>query len=631
MRECLGLSVGATNLVAIADHTPLVRRAVLAVSGHRGPVVGVPSSPDGGLVFTDFVGRVGDPVPLVAADGSTHRADQLLAGAVEALTREVSPAHRPDTTVLAVPAHWSSAAFDSVRAALPGVRVAPDSVAALTAIQSYPGLPARGVVALCDFGGTGTSLTLADAAAGFATIGRTIRYDEFSGDLIDQELLRGVLNNLDAEPAGTAAVTALTRLRDQCRTAKEQLSDQSATSLTGVGSAIRLTRAELDAVMDQPLGGVIEAMLDLLRRNGIHPAQLAALVTVGGGARIPLVTQRLSSAFRLPVTTVPQAQVIAAVGAGLLARRGVDETATQVACASPVSASASASAFASATGTVAASALAWSAEDSVAEVAEFIPESVADDSARPEFVFSEPPLPPAPARVAWYRRGGVVAYAAVFLAVVGTVGMVLSARADRLDAAVTGSMAPQTVPAESPLAQAAPAPPTRTVVVRDPSWPGPAASAGSAPRPAAAPWLVQSRQSAPLAPAPQRVAPAPQAPLPQPAAPAPLPPPPAAIPPIPVPPLAFPPVPIPQLPIPQLPIPTFKPPVPSPSPSPSPTPSPTPEPTVEPSPTPKPTATPTPEPTVTPQPTHTAEPTPEPTRAPEPTQAPTPTSAAPSP
>src|SRR5690242_3586323 len=113
MRDCLGLSVGATNLVAIADHTPLVRRAVLTVSGHRGPVVGAPSSADGGLVFTDFVGRVGDPVPLVAADGSTHRAEQLLAGAVEALTREVSPAHRPDASVLTVPAHWSSAAVDS--------------------------------------------------------------------------------------------------------------------------------------------------------------------------------------------------------------------------------------------------------------------------------------------------------------------------------------------------------------------------------------------------------------------------------------------------------------------------------------------------------------------------------------
>ena len=35
--------MGATNLVAIADHAPLVRRAVLTVSAQRGPVVGAPS------------------------------------------------------------------------------------------------------------------------------------------------------------------------------------------------------------------------------------------------------------------------------------------------------------------------------------------------------------------------------------------------------------------------------------------------------------------------------------------------------------------------------------------------------------------------------------------------------------
>ncbi|WP_235652670.1 Hsp70 family protein [Mycolicibacterium boenickei] len=503
MRDCLGLSVGATNLVAIADHAPLVRRAVLTVSAQQGPVVGVPSV-DGGLVFTDFVGRVGDPVPLVAADGSTHRAELLLAGAVEALTRESSPTHRPDVSVVTVPAHWGNGAVESVRRAMPGVRVVPDSVAALTAIQAHPGLPARGVVALCDFGGSGTSLTLADASAGFATIGQTVRFDEFSGDLIDQEMLRHVLRNLEAEPAGTAAVAALGRLRDECRAAKERLSDESATSLDGPSGTIRLTRAELDAVVSEPLGGVIEALLDLLRRNGIHPAQLSALVTVGGGARIPLVTQRLSDSFRMPVTTVPQAQVIAAVGAALLGRRGADETATQVAVAP-------AAVPVTGTATVAASALAWSVEDSAAEVAAFVPESVTEDSARPEFVFAEAPVAPTPPRRAWYRRGGVVAYAGVFLAVVGTVGMVLSARADRLDASLGSSLsAPHNVPAESPLAPAAAsAPPTRTVVVRDPSWPGPKAGApAAAPRPAAAPWLVQSRQSAPLAPAPQRVAPA---------------------------------------------------------------------------------------------------------------------------
>ncbi|WP_396936120.1 Hsp70 family protein, partial [Mycolicibacterium sp.] len=560
--------MGTTNLVAVADREPVVRPAVLTLFGDRRPEVGAPSG--GGLVITDFVDRVGDPVPLVAADGSAYRGEYLLAEAVEALTRAASPARRPDTTVLAVPAHWQRQALDALRRTVPGVRLVSDAVAALTAIQAHPGLPARGVVALCDFGATGTNLTLADAGAGFAPIGETVRYDEFSGDLIDQELLRHVLANLDSEPSGTAAVAALSQLREQCRIAKEQLSYQSATSLPG--RSIRLTRAELESVVSGPLTGLLDTLLDLLRRNGIHPAQLAALVTVGGGARMPIVTQRLSETFRMPVTTVPQAQVIAAVGAGLLARRGEDETATRQALMAP----------ASLTGTVAASAVApaavaWSMADDVAEIAEYVPESVSEEAARPAFVFTDvAPEPTAAVTKPWYRRGGVLVYAAAFLAVVGTVGLVFSARADRMDApGATGATAAVPRPAESPLAQVAPAPPTRTVVVQD-SAPAPQAAPQAAPRPAAAPRVVQRQQAAP-APAAPRPVPAAPRPAPAPAAPPPAAPPPA----LPVPQFPVPQFPLPQIPLPQLPIPTFEPPAQTPTPKPTPSPEPTqaPEPT----------------------------------------------------
>jgi hypothetical protein len=618
MRGCLGLSVGATNLAAVvgaadpqhgAKSAPIVRRAVLTLYGDRRPEVGVPADNsqlgEGGLVITGFVERVGDPIPLLAADGSAHRGEQLLAAAVESLTRASSPAQRPERTVVAVPAYWGPAAFDAVRATLPGVRVVSDAVAALTAMQAHPGLPARGVVALCDFGATGTSLTLADAGAGFAPIGQTVRYADFSGDLVDQELLRHVLSGLDADASGTAAVAALSRLREESRAAKERLSYESATGLPGPapGSMLRLTRAELESVVDAPLGGVIDALHDLLRRNGIHPAQLAALVTVGGTARIPLATQRLSEAFRMPVTTVAQAQVVTAIGAGLLARRGEAETAaTQRAVMAP----------ASTTGTVAASslapaALAWSVSDPSADVMDYVPESVSEDSARPAFVFAEPEREPAAAaRSVGYR--GVLVCAAALLTVFGTVGLLLSARADKMDAAPRASAhaVPGLAPAEAPLAQVGSAPPTRTVVVQD--APGPAVSPAPAPAvpPSSAPYSVQRQQ---LAPAPQ-AAPDPGPPpaadpapvdIPAPAAP----PPPPDLPPIPqlpIPELPLPQYPLPQLPVPQLPIPTFVPP-------------------------PPPTHTPTP----TPEPTHThvAPPPPEPThtQAPEPAPAPQPSSA----
>lgn len=607
MRGCLGLSVGATNLVAVADRAPIVRRSVLTLFEGRRPEVGVVDGD--GLVITGFVERVGDPIPLLAADGSAHRGEQLLAAAVESLTRAASPAQRPERTVVAVPAHWSSTAFDAARAALPGVRVVPDAVAALTAIQKHPGLPARGVVALADFGATGTSLTLADSGARFAPIGQTVRYDDFAGDLVDQELLRHVLSSLDAEASGTAAVAALSHLREESRAAKERLSYQASTGLPGPapGSMLRLTRAELEAVVDAPLRGVIEALHDLLRRNGVHPAQLTGLVTVGGTARIPLVTQRLSEVFRMPVTTVAQAQVVTAVGAGLLAHRGETETAaTRRAVVAP----------SSPTGTVAASALApaplaWSVSDSAAEVMAYIPESVSEDSARPAFTFAEPEVESAEAgRTPWYR--GVLVCAAALLAVVGTVGLLLSARADKMDAApVSSPAAPGLAPAEAPLAQVAAAPPTRTVVVQN----GPAQAAAPAPAPvvspSSAPYSVQRQQVA-SAPAPQAVAEGPPPAADPPPADIPVP---AAVPPAPelppIPQLPIPALPLPQLPIPQLPIPTF--PASSPPRPPTHTPTPTPEPTHTQTPAPEPTHTQAPEPAPQPssalQPSHSTEPT----------------------
>lgn len=90
MADGVGLSVGATNLAAVVvGRTALMRSPVLTRFAHRPPEVGVPSQNpnlnERGLILTDFVDRVGDPVGIVAADGSTHRADAVLADALLAM------------------------------------------------------------------------------------------------------------------------------------------------------------------------------------------------------------------------------------------------------------------------------------------------------------------------------------------------------------------------------------------------------------------------------------------------------------------------------------------------------------------------------------------------------------------
>lgn len=338
MTDSLGLSIGMTNLVAAREgRQPVIRRSILTLHNDRAPDVGEYTG--SGLPLAGFVERVGDPVPLVAADGSQHRGELVLAEALAAMAR-LAGGGTP--VVIAVPAHWGPSTVGALRDVLPRYPslaangtppgLVPDSLTALAALQADPGLPADGVVVLCDFGGSGTSVTLADAGAAFATIGPTVRYADFSGDLIDQALLNHVLSGVaaanDADPAGTAAVGSLARLRAECRQAKERLSADTATvihtELPGFNSDVRVTRPELDQLMSAPLAGLLDTIEDTLQRNNIALSSVNAVATVGGGAAIPLVTQRLSERLRATVATTPRPQFNVAAGATLIAERVID-------------------------------------------------------------------------------------------------------------------------------------------------------------------------------------------------------------------------------------------------------------------------------------------------------------------
>ena len=357
----LGLAIGATNLAGTGDgQRPVVRPAAVTL--------------ESGLTLTGFVDRVGDPIPMVAQDGSQHRPEMLLAEALDSLARSAANGAPVSEVAVTVPAHWRPPAVDALRAAVrskPGLSRSPlvsDAAAALTALRSNPGLPSSGVVVLCDFGGSGTSITLVDAASKDAPIGETVRVTDFSGDHIDQAILTkvvaGIFEASDADPSGTAMVGSLTRLRDECRRAKERLSAETATAIVvdmpGLETNVRMTRMELDDLIAGPLDEFLAVLVDTLERNRVPLASISAVATVGGGARIPLITQRLSEHLRAKVVTTPHPQLTAAEGAALVAHRSrIVETATTLAPAATATATVAA-AFGSVQASTAVGALAWS-------------------------------------------------------------------------------------------------------------------------------------------------------------------------------------------------------------------------------------------------------------------------------
>ncbi|OBI29479.1 Hsp70 family protein [Mycobacterium sp. E2238] len=510
-RRGLGLSAGTANLAAITADRAVTRTSVLTLYPHRPPEVGVPSEnphlDEPGLVVSDFVDRVGDPVAIVAADGSTHRGEALLADALRAIAYAATGGHPlPEATAVAYPAHWRPAAVDALRTALSRVpewsggseslSLISDAAGALTALQTNPGLPIRGVIAVCDFGASGTSITLADATNGYQPIGATVRHTDFSGELIDQALLAHIVADLSSagsiDVSATSAIGSLTRLRAECRAAKQRLSASTATTLPadlpGFRGDIRLTRTELNEAINQPLDQFVQVLQDTLARNGIRPTDLVAIASVGGGAAIPEVTARLSEQGRVPVITSPRPQLAAATGAALRAARGpADDSATKLAAAArgaappplaeptlqdvaPVSAAMPALAW-SETGDesgllpLAANPSPSRAGDDALASSTAPPFHFGDETgyARPELRFEEQPIPDEarPADTAWYRRPLVLVLgaAAAVLALSAVIILSLSHGSTGTPATPTPGVAttPQPSPPPSPV-QTNPAP-----------------------------------------------------------------------------------------------------------------------------------------------------------------------------
>jgi actin-like ATPase involved in cell morphogenesis len=505
MSDGVGLSVGATNLVAVVvGRAAVTRSPVVTLYPHRPPEVGVPSENpnlnERGLIITDFVDRVGDPVGIVAADGSTHLADKVAADALRAMLYTVGS--RPTGPVaVTYPAHWRPVAVDALRNALAAVpefqvpnpaQLVSDATAALTALQNDPGVPTRGVIALCDFGGTGTNITLVDATNGFAPIAPTVRHTDLSGDLIDQALLTHVINDLSAagtiDLSGTSAIGSLTRLRAQCRGAKERLSTTAVTSLVtelpGHSSEMRLTRNELDEVFRGPLADFVGVVQETVERNGIRTADLVAVASVGGGARIPIITTTLSEHFRVPVITTGQPELTAAVGGGLRAARGtVDEGKTSMSAApGAVAAAAAATAMAPEVNPQDApvsstfGALAWSDADDVPDVAPTDPYEYGGETnggvtdARPPMQFDhEQQYEEEAAPLPWYRKPAIILGAGVAALLVALVAAVLFVMREDTTPTPASTTAPVTTllpPATSaaPIPAEAPSPPPQTQV-----------------------------------------------------------------------------------------------------------------------------------------------------------------------
>lgn len=268
-------------------------------------------------VAREFKRRVGDTTPILLG-GSPYSADALMGRLLRWVVDAVSEREGAPPAGIAVthPANWGPYKRELlhqaiVRADLDGATTITEPEAAVTYYASQERVDPGSIIAVYDLGGgTFDAAVVRKTATGVELLGTPEGIERLGGVDVDEAVfahvsaaLGGALDDLD--PDDPAAMAAVLRLRAECVEAKEALSADTEVSipvlLPNVSTEVRLTRAELEAMIRPPLGDSLTAMRRALRSAGVEPAQLTTVLLAGGSSRIPLVAQLVSAELGRPV------------------------------------------------------------------------------------------------------------------------------------------------------------------------------------------------------------------------------------------------------------------------------------------------------------------------------------------
>jgi molecular chaperone DnaK len=287
------------------------------------------SEPD--RVAREFKRRLGDSTPIILG-GSPFSAEALMAALLRSVVHNVAEVEGevPAATCVTCPANWGAyrrELFTQVLllAGIPQALVLTEPEAAATHYASSRAVPADAKIAVYDLGGgTFDATVLQRTEQGIEVLGAPQGLEHLGGMDFDEAIfthvrgqLGGLLDQLD--PENTADRGDVWRLRQECVQAKEALSSETAVAIPvavrGTRTEIRLTRDELESMLKAPLQSTVESLQRALTAAGVKPAELAAVLLVGGCSRIPLAGQLVSAALGCPTALDAHPKHVTALGA----------------------------------------------------------------------------------------------------------------------------------------------------------------------------------------------------------------------------------------------------------------------------------------------------------------------------
>lgn len=267
------------------------------------------------------------------------------------LTRVVDEARRyaggagVDLLVLTHPADWGAVRTDRLRRAASGmaaeVALVPEPVGAAVFHSAGYGMPDGAALAVLDLGGGTVDASLVRRSGDAFRVRATRGEPDFGGADIDQALLEHIGGVVD--PSDPQAWRQLVEgrdmtdrrrrrvLRQDVRGAKETLSRHSYTDvpLPPPFSDAHVTRSDLESLVLDSLGGVVELVREVLREGGAAEDERPGVFLVGGSSRVPLVARLIHERTGTVPTTLDQPETVVARGALRAVRTDPDDGRTR--------------------------------------------------------------------------------------------------------------------------------------------------------------------------------------------------------------------------------------------------------------------------------------------------------------
>lgn len=286
----------------------------------------------------EFKRRLGDSTPFILG-GTPYGAEALMAELLRAIVASVTEqrGEPPESIAVAHPASFGPYKLDLLRqmarqAGLQSVALISEPVAAASHYASQERIPQGTVIAVYDFGGgTFDAAVLRKTDDGFEILGQPEGLERLGGIDFDEAVFAHVVETVGSERIagdGSPAVrSALVRLREECRQAKESLSEDTEAIipvlLPGYQSEVRLTRSELEDAIRPRIRETVAALERSVRSAGLEMTQVDRILLVGGCSRIPLVGQTVRELTGRPVSRDAHPKHAIALGAAMFASGAV--------------------------------------------------------------------------------------------------------------------------------------------------------------------------------------------------------------------------------------------------------------------------------------------------------------------